>query len=157
MTREYLLREGISPDRIIITGSPMFEVLNAYQDKIANSEILKRLNLEKNQYFLVSAHREENISSDRNFTNLLETLNMLAEQYQLPIIVSTHPRTRKRLEQIKKSKQSAIRLNSLIHWQKPMGFSDYNALQVNAKAVLSDSGHYFGRVINFKLSSFKYT
>lgn len=140
IAREYLLREGLSPDRIIKTGSPMFEVLDAYKDKIAASEILQKLNLEKNQYFLVSAHREENISSDRNFFNLLETLNILAEEYQLPIIVSTHPRTRKRLEQIKESKQSDISLNSLIQWQKPMGFSDYNALQVNAKAVLSDSG-----------------
>ncbi len=140
IAREYLLREGLSPDRIIKTGSPMFEVLDAYKGKIAASDILQKLNLEKNQYFLVSAHREENISSDRNFFNLLETLNILAEEYQLPIIVSTHPRTRKRLEQIKESKQSDISLNSLIQWQKPMGFSDYNALQVNAKAVLSDSG-----------------
>jgi len=140
IAREYLLREGLSPDRIIKTGSPMFEVLNAYKDKIAASDILNKLNLEKKQYFLVSAHREENISSDRNFLNLLETLNILAEEYQLPIIVSTHPRTRIRLEQLKESKQSDISLNSLIQWQKPMGFSDYNALQVNAKAVLSDSG-----------------
>ena len=140
IAREYLLREGLSPDRIIKTGSPMFEVLDAYKDKIAASDILQKLNLEKNQYFLVSAHREENISSDRNFFNLLETLNILAEEYQLPIIVSTHPRTRKRLEQIKKSKHLDISLNSLIQWQKPMRFSDYNALQVNAKAVLSDSG-----------------
>lgn len=140
IAREYLLREGLSPDRIIKTGSPMFEVLDAYKDKIAASDILQKLNLKKNQYFLVSAHREENISSDRNFFNLLETLNILAKEYQLPIIVSTHPRTRKRLEQIKESKKSDISLNSLIQWQKPMGFSDYNALQVNAKAVLSDSG-----------------
>lgn len=140
IAREYLLREGLSPDRVIKTGSPMFEVLDAYKDKISASEILQKLNLEKNQYFLVSAHREENISSDKNFFNLLGTLNILAEEYQLPIIVSTHPRTRKRLEQIKENKLSDIRLNSLIQWQKPMGFSDYNALQVNAKAVLSDSG-----------------
>jgi len=140
IAREYLLREGLSPDRIIKTGSPMFEVLDAYKDKIAASDILQKLKLEKNQYFLVSAHREENISSDRNFFNLLETLNILAEEYQLPIIVSTHPRTRKRLEHVKESQQSNFSLNSLIQWQKPMGFSDYNALQVNAKAVLSDSG-----------------
>ena len=140
IAREYLLREGLSPDRIIKTGSPMFEVLDAYKGKIVASDILQKLNLEKNQYFLVSAHREENISSDRNFFNLLETLNILAGEYQLPIIVSTHPRTRNRLEQIKESKESGISLNSLIEWQKPMGFSDYNALQVNAKAVLSDSG-----------------
>ena len=140
IAREYLLREGLSPDRIIKTGSPMFEVLDAYKDKIAASDILQKLNLEKNQYFLVSAHREENISSDRNFFNLLETLNILAEEYQLPIIISTHPRTRKRLDEIRKIKQSDISLSSLIQWQKPMGFSDYNALQVKAKAVLSDSG-----------------
>ena len=140
IAREYLLREGLSPDRVIKTGSPMFEILDAYRDKIAASDILQKLNLEQNKYFLVSAHREENIASDRHFFNLLKTLNILAEEYKLPIIVSTHPRTRKRLEQIKESKQSDISLNSLIRWQKPMGFSDYNALQVNSKAVLSDSG-----------------
>lgn len=140
IAREYLLREGLSPDRVIKTGSPMFEVLDSYKDKIAASQILQNLNLTAGQYFLVSAHREENISSDINFSNLLQTLNILAEEYQLPIIVSTHPRTRKRLEQIKESKESEITLNNLIQWQKPMGFSDYNSLQVNAKAVLSDSG-----------------
>lgn len=140
IAREYLLREGLSPDRVIKTGSPMFEVLDSYKDKIAASQILQNLNLTAGQYFLVSAHREENISSDINFSNLLQTLNILAEEYQLPIIVSTHPRTRKRLEQIKESKESEITLNNLIQWQKPMGFSDYNSLQVHAKAVLSDSG-----------------
>jgi UDP-N-acetylglucosamine 2-epimerase len=140
IAREYLLREGLPPDRIIKTGSPMFEVLDAYKDKIASSDILQKLKLEKHRYFLVSAHREENISSDRNFFNLLDTLNILAEEYQLPIIVSTHPRTRKRLEQIKQSQDLNISLNRLIQWQTPMGFSDYNALQVNSKAVLSDSG-----------------
>lgn len=140
IAREYLLREGLSPDRVIKTGSPMFEVLDAYKDKISASDILQKLNLEKNQYFLISAHREENISSDRNFFNLLETLDILAEKYQLPIIVSTHPRTRKRLEQLNENEYPDITLNRLIQWQKPMGFSDYNALQVNAKVVLSDSG-----------------
>ena len=140
IAREYLLREGLSPDRVIKTGSPMFEVLDSYKDKIAASQILQNLNLTAGKYFLVSAHREENISSDINFSNLLQTLNVLAEEYQLPIIVSTHPRTRKRLEQIKESKESEITLNNHIQWQKPMGFSDYNSLQVHAKAVLSDSG-----------------
>jgi UDP-N-acetylglucosamine 2-epimerase (non-hydrolysing) len=147
IAREYLLREGLPPDRIIKTGSPMFEVLEAYKDKIAHSSILDELGLEKKKYFVVSAHREENISSDRNFFNLLETLNMIAEEYQYPIIVSTHPRTRNRLEELKTnhqssvtSHQSLVTSHELIQWQKPMGFSDYNALQVNAKAVLSDSG-----------------
>lgn len=148
IAREYLLREGLPPDRIIKTGSPMFEVLEAYKDKIAQSNILEKLGLEKEKYFVVSAHREENISSDKNFFGLLESLNHIAEKYQYPIIVSTHPRTRKRLAQINsqgKSEKSQeekdeLVLSPLIQWQKPMGFSDYNALQVNAKAVLSDSG-----------------
>lgn len=140
IAREYLLREGLPPDRIIKTGSPMFEVLEAYKDKIANSDILEKLGLEKGQFFVVSAHREENITSDRNFFNLLETLNRISEEYQLPIIVSTHPRTRKRLEKLSAGSEPSIKLHPLIQWQKPMGFSDYNALQVNSKAVLSDSG-----------------
>ena len=159
IAREYLLREGLPPDRIIKTGSPMFEVLDAYKDKIAASYILQKLNLEKNKYFLVSAHREENISSDRNFFKLLETLNILAEKYQLPIIVSTHPRTRKRLEQIDESKKLAIISNSLIQWQKQMGFSDYNALQVNAKVVLSDSGTISeeSSILNFRALNIRET
>lgn len=147
IAREYLLREGLPPDRIIKTGSPMFEVLNAYKDKIDSSDILDRMGLKQGEYFVVSAHREENISSDRNFFNLLKTLNRIAEEYQHPIIVSTHPRTRNRLEQLKTNHNqqitdhsSPITLHPLINWQKPMGFSDYNALQLNAKAVLSDSG-----------------
>ena len=140
IAREYLLREGMSPDRVIKTGSPMFEVLKSYEEGIRKSQILKELGLEKDQYFLVSAHREENISSDINFMNLLTSLNRLAELYKLPVIVSTHPRTRKRLEQFKTSSESTLQLDDKIVWQKPMGFSDYNALQVNAKVVLSDSG-----------------
>ena len=140
IAREYLLREGLSADRIIKTGSPMFEVLNFYKDQIVQSNILSELRLEKGQYFLVSAHREENISSDTNFYGLLNALNAVAAQYQYPIIVSTHPRTRKRLEQIQTDSKSQLTLNPLIQWQKPMGFSDYNALQMNAKVVLSDSG-----------------
>ena len=140
IAREYLLREGLPADRIIKTGSPMFEVLNFYKEKIENSPILLNLELEKDKYFLVSAHREENISSDKNFFGLLNSLNAIAEKYNYPIIVSTHPRTRKRLEQIQIDPNSKLALNPLIQWQKPMGFSDYNALQLNAKVVLSDSG-----------------
>ncbi|MFT4733103.1 MAG: UDP-N-acetylglucosamine 2-epimerase [Sediminicola sp.] len=140
IAREYLLREGLSPDRIIKTGSPMFEVLEAYKGKIASSDILEKLGLEKEQFFVVSAHREENIQSDRNFFNLIESLNRICEEYQLPIIVSTHPRTRKRLEGLSAEDAASIKLHSLIQWQKPMSFSDFNALQVNAKTVLSDSG-----------------
>jgi UDP-N-acetylglucosamine 2-epimerase (non-hydrolysing) len=173
IAREYLLREGLSPDRIIKTGSPMFEVLNYYMPKIAASDVLERLGLEKGNYFVVSAHREENISNDKTFFGLLEALNRIAEQYGHPVIVSTHPRTRKRLEQLSNSDllsvnsdqlkedtqeqtidhtsrlthrspitdyRSQITLHPLIQWQKPLGFSDYNALQLDAYAVLSDSG-----------------
>lgn len=139
IAREYLLREGLSPDRIIKTGSPMMEVLDYYMPKIQASRILDEMKLEKQKYFVVSAHREENISSDRNFTNLLEALNQIASTYGYPIIVSTHPRTRKRLDALAMDKDQP-KINSLIQWQKPMGFSDYNALQLNAYAVLSDSG-----------------
>lgn len=139
IAREYLLREGLPPDRIIKTGSPMYEVLHHYLPKINESSILQDMQLEKGNYFVVSAHREENISNDVNFMHLLETLNAVAEQYKCPIIVSTHPRTRKKLQSLH-SLNSDIQLNSLIQWQKPMGFSDYNALQLHAAAVLSDSG-----------------
>lgn len=145
IAREYLLREGLSPDRVIKTGSPMFEVLHHYLPQIEKSHVLERLQLEKGKYFVVSAHREENISNDRTFFGLLEALNRIAETYGYPVIVSTHPRTRKRLEQIDQrssaqSAESAFHLNNLIQWQKPLGFSDYNALQLHAYAVLSDSG-----------------
>jgi UDP-N-acetylglucosamine 2-epimerase (non-hydrolysing) len=136
IAREYLLREGLSADRIIKTGSPMFEVLNHFLPKIHLSSILDDLMLEKDKYFVVSAHREENISNDKNFFSLVNSLNKVAEKYNFPIIVSTHPRTRKRLESVK----NEIDLHPLIQLQKPMGFSDYNALQFNAYAVLSDSG-----------------
>ena len=134
IAREYLLREGLPADRIIKTGSPMFEVLNHYGNQIDSSNILKRLSLHKEQYFVVSAHREENISNETNFNGLLIALNKIAEIYGFPIIVSTHPRTRKKLE------ESQIDAHSLIQFMKPMGFSDYNALQKNSFAVLSDSG-----------------
>ena len=134
IAREYLLREGLSADRIIKTGSPMFEVLNHYLPSIEGSDVLKRLGLEKHKYFVVSAHREENISSDSNFTNLVSSLNLVAQKYDLPIIISTHPRTRKMID------VKGIKLHDNIQLLKPLGFNDYNALQMNAKAVLSDSG-----------------
>ena len=134
IAREYLLREGLPADRIIKTGSPMFEVLNHYLPEINMSNILDRLNLEENKYFVVSAHREENINSDKNFKGLMESLNLIAEKYGYPIIVSTHPRTQKMID----SKQIAMR--SEVQFLKPMGFNDYNALQMKSYAVLSDSG-----------------
>ena len=134
IAREYLLREGLSPDMIIKTGSPMFEVLSHYRKKIDSSDILSELDLESGQYFLVSAHREENIDSDLNFGNLVDTLNSIAEVYDLPIIVSTHPRTKKRIDAFGSSFNHNIRL------LKPLGFTDYNMLQLMAKATLSDSG-----------------
>ncbi|MEO1781390.1 non-hydrolyzing UDP-N-acetylglucosamine 2-epimerase [Enterococcus diestrammenae] len=134
IAREYLLREGLPADRIIKTGSPMFEVLNSRKSDIEKSDILTRLDLEKNQYFVVSAHREENISSEENFLNLVDSLNAVAEMYQLPIIISTHPRTMKMIE------AKGVKFHQLVKTMKPMGFNDYNKLQINAKAVLSDSG-----------------
>ena len=134
IAREYLLREGIPADRVIKTGSPMFEVLNHYMDQIDSSDVLERLSLKKEQYFVVSAHREENISNDTNFNGLLISLNQIAEKYDYPIIVSTHPRTRNKLNLIE------VETNPLIQFVKPLGFSDYNALQKNSFAVLSDSG-----------------
>ena len=138
IAREYLLREGIQADRIIKTGSPMFEVLHNYMPKIKASNVLERLGLEKEKYFVVSAHREENINNEKNFKGLILSLNLIAERYGYPIIVSTHPRTRKKLEQLNNS--TTQQLNPLIQWMKPLGFSDYNALQINSYAVLSDSG-----------------
>jgi len=148
IAREYLLAEGLRPDRIIKTGSPMFEVLNRYIPKIQASDVLTRLGLEKENYFVVSAHREENINSEKNFNSLLETLNLVAEKFGYPIIVSTHPRTRKKLEEKRAlcntvtntEEHCETYIHPLIQWMKPLGFSDYNALQINAYAVLSDSG-----------------
>ena len=134
IAREYLLREGLSADRIIKTGSPMFEVLNYYLPTIESSDVLNRLNLEQFKYFVVSAHREENISSESNFNGLVTSLNLIAEKYNLPVIVSTHPRTRKMIE----TKETKLHKN--IQLLKPLGFNDYNALQMHSKAVLSDSG-----------------
>lgn len=134
IAREYLLREGLPADRIIKTGSPMFEVLNQHIDAINASNVLSRLKLEKDKYFVVSSHREENINSEKNFNGLIDSLNLVAEKYGYPIIVSTHPRTRKMIESKK------IKVNPLIQLLKPLGFIDYNALQKNSYAVLSDSG-----------------
>lgn len=134
IAREYLLREGLPPDRIIKTGSPMFEVLHYYLPSIQSSRILAQLGLEQNKYFVISAHREENINSDFNFSNLIDSLNLIADKYKLPIIFSTHPRTRKKID------STNVKLNNHIQLLKPLGFNDYNALQLNAKAVLSDSG-----------------
>ncbi len=134
IAREYLLREGLPADRIIKTGSPMFEVLNSRKDDIEKSDVLERLGLEEGKYFVISAHREENINSEVNFLDLVESLNAVAEKYKMPIIISTHPRTRKMIE------AKGIEFNSLIQTMKPLGFNDYNKLQINSKAVLSDSG-----------------
>jgi len=134
IAREYLLREGLPPDRVIKTGSPMFEVLNSRKEDIEKSDILDRLNLKEGQYFVVSAHREENINSETNFIDLVDSLNTVADVYQLPIIVSTHPRTRKMIE------EKNIEFNPLIQTLKPLGFNDYVKLQIKSKAVLSDSG-----------------
>lgn len=134
IAREYLLREGLSADRIIKTGSPMFEVLNHYMDDINSSDILDKLNLESDKFFVVSAHREENINSEKNFKGLMEALNLIADKYKYPIIVSTHPRTQKMID----AKQITMRPE--VQFLKPMGFNDYNALQMKSFAVLSDSG-----------------
>ncbi|PLR76029.1 UDP-N-acetylglucosamine 2-epimerase (non-hydrolyzing) [Bacillus sp. V3-13] len=134
IAREYLLREGLSADRVIKTGSPMFEVLNSRKDDIDSSNILERLQLEKGRYFVVSAHRDENINSETNFFDLVDSLNAVAEKYNLPVIVSTHPRTKNMIE------ARGVEFHSLVKTMKPLGFNDYNKLQINAKAVLSDSG-----------------
>lgn len=134
IARDYLMREGLSPDRIIKTGSPMFEVLHHYMDRIDASDVLDRLSLRKGEYFVVSAHREENIENDANFFKIVAILNSVAQKYQLPIIVSTHPRTRKRIE------ANDIQFDPLVRLMKPLGFHDYIKLQKSARCVISDSG-----------------
>lgn len=134
IARDYLLREGLPPDRIIKTGSPMFEVLNYFREGIEASDVLARLNLEEGKFFVVSAHREENVDSDKNFLALVDTLNAVAEQYGYPVIVSTHPRTQKRVDAM------GVEFHQNVRLLKPLGFKDYNKLQLSAKAVLSDSG-----------------
>lgn len=134
IAREYLLREGLPADRIIKTGSPMYEVLNHYLPEIEASDVLNKLGLEERKFFVVSSHREENINSERNFRGLMESLNTIAEQYGYPVIVSTHPRTRNMLDKMQ------IEMRPEIQFLKPLGFHDYNALQMRSYAVLSDSG-----------------
>jgi UDP-N-acetylglucosamine 2-epimerase (non-hydrolysing) len=134
IAREYLLREGLPADKIIKTGSPMYEVLHHYLPQIKASTILNKLSLNQQEYFVVSAHREENISNEKNFNGLMQSLNLIADTYHYPIIVSTHPRTQKMID----SKQ--IEMRPEVQFLKPMGFNDYNALQLNSFAVLSDSG-----------------
>ncbi len=134
IAREYLLKEGLPADRIIKTGSPMFEVINSRKDDIDGSNVLERLELKKGNYFVVSAHREENINSEVNFLDLVDSLNAIAEKYHIPVIVSTHPRTKNMIE------DKVIEFHSLVKTIKPLGFNDYVKLQQDAKAVLSDSG-----------------
>ena len=134
LSRQYLLREGLPADRIIKTGSPMKEVINSNRHKIDQSKILQQLNLKDKQYFVVSAHREENINEEIHFQNLIATLNLIAKEYQQPIIVSTHPRTKKMID------AKLIKLDPLVQLLKPLKFSDYIKLQMHARVVLSDSG-----------------
>ncbi|HCQ14071.1 non-hydrolyzing UDP-N-acetylglucosamine 2-epimerase [Flavobacterium sp.] len=134
IAREYLLREGLPADRIIKTGSPMFEVLNHYLPSIEASDVLERLQLEEGKFFVVSSHREENINSEKNFRGLMDSLNLIAEKYNYPIIVSTHPRTRNMID------KKNIEMHKNLQFLKPLGFNDYNALQMRSFAVLSDSG-----------------
>lgn len=146
ISRQYLIQEGLPPDQIIKVGSPMFEILDHFKEDIQKSNILKNLKLEKDKYFLVSAHRQENIDSPLNFKYLTETLNALADIYSLPVIVSTHPRTKKQVQ------NSRLKSHSLIQWLDPQGFFDYNKLQKNAFVVLSDSGTISeeSSILNFK-------
>lgn len=134
IARDYLLREGLPPDMVIKTGSPMFEVLNHYRPSIEASDVLERLGLEAGQFFVVSAHREENIEADTNFLKLVDVLNTVAAEFNLPVIVSTHPRTQKRVDAL------GVKFHANVRLLKPLGFTDYNKLQLASKAVLSDSG-----------------
>lgn len=134
IAREYLLREGLPPDQVIKTGSPMFEVLHHYLPQIQASDVLSRLDLSVDKYFVVSAHREENIESEQNFKKLVEVLNAVAEDHGLPVVVSTHPRTQKRID------VAGAKFHPLVRLLKPLGFFDYVKLQMQAQAVLSDSG-----------------
>ena len=134
IARDYLLREGLSPDMVIKTGSPMFEVLNYYRQGIEQSDVLQSLGLEPGKFFIVSAHREENIDSDKNFLKLVDVLNTVAAHYDYPVIVSTHPRTQKRVDAM------GVEFHANVQLLKPLGFKDYNKWQLSAKAALSDSG-----------------
>jgi len=134
IAREYLLREGLPPDLVIKTGSPMYEVLTHYRPKIEASDVLTRLGLQKDSYFVVSAHREENVESERSFSKLVSVIDSLADDHAIPVIVSTHPRTQKRID------ASGVNFHPLVRLLKPLGFHDYVRLQLSARAVLSDSG-----------------
>lgn len=134
IARDYLLREGLPPDQVIKTGSPMFEVLQHYMPEIDASTILQRLELERENYFVVSAHREENIDSEKNFKKLVAILNAIADDHDIPVIVSTHPRTKKRIDEV------GLQFHPRVQFLKPLGFHDYVHLQKHAKATLSDSG-----------------
>lgn len=134
LARDYLMREGLPPDQVIKTGSPMFEVLHHYLPQIKASDVLSRLGLQSEQYFLVSAHREENIDSEKSFTKLVAVVNTVAEDHCMPVVVSTHPRTQKRVD------ATGAQFHPLVRLMKPLGFHDYVSLQMQAKAVLSDSG-----------------
>jgi UDP-N-acetylglucosamine 2-epimerase (non-hydrolysing) len=153
IAREYLLREGLPADRIIKTGSPMFEVLNHYKERIFSSDILNRLELNAREFFVVSAHREENINNPRNFDGLISSLNILAEKFKFPIIVSTHPRTMKMIN------AKSVKTHKLINFMKPLGFIDYNALQMHSYAVLSDSGTISeeSSILNFRALNLRET
>lgn len=146
IAREYLLREGLPADRIIKTGSPMFEVLNHYLPSIQSSDVLERLGLKEGEFFVVSSHREENINSEKNFNGLMNSLNLIAEKYNFPIIVSTHPRTQNMIN------KKNIQMHKNVQFLKPLGFNDYNALQMKSFAVLSDSGTISeeSSVLNFR-------
>jgi UDP-N-acetylglucosamine 2-epimerase len=146
IAREYLLAEGLPPDRVIKTGSPMCEVLAFYADGIAASDVVARLGLKPGRFFVVSAHREENIDSDKNFAGLVEVLNTIASRYDHPVIVSTHPRTRKRIESM------GVTLDARVQLLKPLGFTDYVRLQTEARATLSDSGtiNEESSILNFR-------
>ena len=133
--RDYLVAEGINPETIIKTGSPMMEVLNANMEKIKTNNILERENLSVKKYFVMSIHREENVDSEKNFSDLLESIEEIVKIYKMPIIISTHPRTRKKLEEINYEKK-----NKFVRFSKPYGFHEYNNLQLNAFCVISDSG-----------------
>ena len=134
-SRRHLLSEGLPHRQVYVTGSPMYEVLNQYMDKIKNSRILETLGLEKKRYFIVSCHREENVDYSGNLKKIISFLNAIAQKYDMPVVVSTHPRTRKRIENL-----GEIAVDPRIRWLKPFGFFDYNALQINAKCAISDSG-----------------
>ena len=146
IARDYLLREGLPPDQVIKTGSPMFEVLTHYRARIEASDVLQRLGLEAGQYFVVSAHREENIESEKSFTKLVSVLNAVADDHDLPVIVSTHPRTQKRVD------MTGAKFHPMVRLLKPLGFHDYVKLQLSAKAVLSDSGtiNEESSILNFR-------